>query len=320
MNEYLIVIRGAGDIATGVAYRLHMCGFRLLMLETARPTVIRRAVAFASAVFEKSVEVEGVRAVLSENLQQIETAWERGEVPVIVDESCAILGRVKVHVLIDATISKRNIGTKRGMADITIGLGPGFVAGDDVDAVIETLRGHELGRAIYKGSAAHDTGVPGEIAGFSRERIVRASAEGRVRHVCNIGDIVTKGQTVAYVDKVRVAAPIDGVLRGIIHDGVYVKRGMKMGDVDPRGEVRNCFTISEKALAVAGGVLEAILHIGFKKGRLKEGGSYGRYTAGNNLRRAKRREKICHGNNHHDCRLISKGRRLNDGDKRLRRD
>jgi len=276
MNEYLIVIRGAGDIATGVAYRLHMCGFRLLMLETARPTVIRRAVAFASAVFEKSVEVEGVRAVLSENLQQIETAWERGEVPVIVDESCAILGRVKAHVLIDATISKRNIGTNREMADITIGLGPGFTAGEDVDAVVETLRGHELGRAIYRGSAAFDTGIPGEIAGFSSERIVRAPAAGIVRPVCSIGDIVAKGQVVAYVGEDEVLAPIDGVLRGIIHDGILVKKGMKMGDVDPRGIVGNCFTISEKALAVAGGVLEAVLHIGFKKGRLKEGGSYGR--------------------------------------------
>lgn len=269
MNEYLIVIRGAGDIATGVAYRLHMCGFRLLMLETAKPTVIRRAVAFASAVFEKSIEVEGVRAVLADNLPQIEEAWERGEVPVLVDESCAILGRVKAHVLIDATISKRNLGTNRGMADITIGLGPGFTAGDDVDAVVETLRGHELGRVKYSGSAAPDTGIPGEIAGFSSERIVRAPAEGIVRHVCSIGDIVAKGQTVAYVGEARVAAPIGGILRGIIHDGILVKKGMKMGDIDPRSEVRNCFTISEKALAVAGGVLEAVLHIGFKKGRLK---------------------------------------------------
>lgn len=268
MKEYIVAIRGAGDLATGVAYRLHMCGFRLIMLETARPTVIRRSVAFASAVFDGSIEVEGVRAVLAENIRHIEEAWERGDVPVIVDESCDILGSIRAHVLIDATISKRNIGTRRTMADITIGLGPGFTAGDDVDAVVETLRGHELGRAKYSGSAAADTGIPGEIAGFSSERIVRSPADGIARSVCSIGDIVPKGQVVAYVGEDEVLAPIDGVLRGIIHDGIFVKKGMKMGDVDPRGNVNNCFTISEKALAVAGGVLEAVLHIGFKNGRL----------------------------------------------------
>lgn len=258
MND-IIIIRGAGDIASGIAYRLHKCGFRLILTEIEKPLVVRRFVSFANAVFEGETEVEGVRAVKAECIEDIYEIWRNIDIPVLCDSGCKILDSIKPLAVVDAILAKRNLGTHRAMAPITIGAGPGFEAGVDVDAVIETQRGHNLGKVIYKGTACADTGIPGNIMGYSQERLLRASNSGIIRNVLKIGDIVESGEAVVFVDDVPVKSRIDGVIRGLIADNTKVHKGLKIGDVDPRGIKENCFTISDKSRSVAGGVLEAIL-------------------------------------------------------------
>ena len=254
-----VVVKGGGDLGTGVAWRLHRCGFRVMVTELACPTVIRRAVAFAAAVFEDVITVENVVARLVVNSAGVSRCWMAGEVPVIVEPDETLFQRVPPDVMVDAVIAKRNTGTCLKDAPIVVALGPGFTAGADCHAVVETNRGHNLGRVLLEGSAEPDTGVPGTLGRESGKRVLRAPTQGVFRANSAIGDRVQIGQTVAFVDNVPVRSHLDGVVRGLLHYGLAVPAGLKVGDVDPRGVVSHCFTISDKALAVGGGVLEAIL-------------------------------------------------------------
>jgi len=263
-----VVVKGGGDLGTGVAWRLHRCGFRVLVTEKAQPTVIRRAVAFASAVFEGAITVDGITARLVEDDAGIEACWAAGEAAVLVDPQAEAVGRLRPEAVVDAILAKRNTGTSIDDAPMVVALGPGFTAGVDCHAVVETNRGHNLGRVLAdkrhpsKGSAQPNTGVPGTVGGESARRVLRAPQAGLFQGERAIGDPVQAGETVAHVDDAPVQSQLDGVVRGLLHDGLQVHSGMKVGDVDPRGVAAHCFTISDKALAVAGGVLEAILHLG----------------------------------------------------------
>ena len=256
----LTLIRGAGDIASGIALRLWRAGFEVVMTEIPHPTTIRRTVAFSDAVGNGEQTVEGVTALRAKNTMD---AWEilgQGRIPVLVDPDCACRDALKPDALVDAILAKRNLGTAITDAPIVVGIGPGFTAGTDCHAVVETMRGHTLGRAIYDGSALPNTNIPGLIGGFAGERVLRAPADGVFTGTRKIGDHVKAGETVGAVAGVPMTATIDGVLRGLLADGVAVKKGLKSGDVDPRGKAEYCRSVSDKALAVGGGVLEAIMH------------------------------------------------------------
>lgn len=254
-----VIVRGGGDLASGVVYRLVKTGFPVLVTEVARPLVIRRAVAFASAVYEGQITVEGVTARLIAGPEEAVACWAAGQVPVLVDPAGESIVTLQPAVLIDGRMAKRNLDTAMSDAPLVIALGPGFVAGEDCHAVIETKRGHFLGRVIWQGAAAPDTGRPGSVQGHEADRVLRAPSDGELLALAQIGDAVQAGQVLATVADKPVHAPFDGVLRGLLHASVPVTRGMKIGDVDPRGVRAHCFTISEKSLAVGGGVLEAIL-------------------------------------------------------------
>lgn len=266
----LIIVRGAGDLATGTIHRLKKSGFRLLVLETDQPAAIRRQVALSEAVYSKSACVEGVEAVRVKDEKQMIDAWENGKVPVLVDPKGESIASMQPKVVVDAILAKRNLGTNKNMAPLTIALGPGFEAGVDVDVVIETKRGHNLGRVIREGSAYPNTGIPGIIGGYGAERVIHAPAEGILKNKSKIGDIVEKGQVIAVIEasdkenvadikKTEVTATIDGLLRGLIRDNYPVTKGFKIADIDPRKEeLANCFTISDKARCIAGSVLEVI--------------------------------------------------------------
>jgi xanthine dehydrogenase accessory factor len=261
----IIIVRGAGDVATGIAHRLHKCGFKLILTEIEKPLVVRRFASFANAVLEGEAEVEGIRATKADCIEDIYEMWHGTDIPILCDSGCKVLENIKPLAVVDAILAKRNTGTHRGMAPITIGVGPGFEAGVDVDAVIESHRGHNLGKVIYKGTACADTGIPGNIMGYSQERLLRAPVNGVIRNVLEIGDMVKQGDVVAFVAGEPVKPLIDGVLRGLIADGTEVQKGLKIGDVDPRGIKEYCFTISDKSRSVAGGALEAILTLGKMK-------------------------------------------------------
>ncbi len=255
----LVVIRGAGDLATGIGLRLYRCGFQVIHCEVERPTSIRRTVCFSEAVRLGEAQVEGVLARRA-HLEEVPELLEEGFVPVLVDPAGDCIGALAPDAVVDAILAKRNLGTSLDMAPVVVGVGPGFTAGVDCHAVVETMRGHTLGRVYYEGSALPNTNVPGLIGGFAGERVLRAPADGVFRALRSIGDTVEAGETVATVGGVPMTATLTGVLRGLLANGVEVTRGFKCGDVDPRGEADYCRTVSDKALAVAGGVLEAILH------------------------------------------------------------
>ena len=298
-KNLLIICRGAGDLATGIIHRLHRAGHRVIALETDYPAAIRRQVSFCEAVYDGSAAVEGVTARLVPALADAETdtetcsgindtpaahivseKWdssaieavlEAGEVPLLIDPKGESIALLKPDVVVDAIIAKKNLGTTIDMAPLVIGVGPGFTAGQDVHLVIESMRGHNLARIITDGMAQPNTGVPGNIAGFTSERVIHAPAAGYIHDVRKIGDIVQKGDEIAriYPDKesydnalseyVPVNATITGIIRGLIREGYYFKEGFKIADIDPReGELSNCFTISDKARSIAGSVLEAV--------------------------------------------------------------
>ena len=266
----LIIVRGGGDLATGTIYKLKKSGFPVLVLETQNPSAIRRNVAFCEAVYRGRQTVEDMTCYRAESLRQAEQFLLEGKLTVLVDPEGEAIPKLKPLAVVDAILAKRNLGTNKEMAPITVALGPGFSAGEDVDAVIETKRGHNLGRVLWTGSAAPNTGVPGIIGGYGKERVIHSPAKGILRNVKKITDIVSKGDIIAVVEtedgSVPVEATLDGILRGLIRDGYPVKVGFKMADIDPRAdEYNNCFTISDKARCIAGGVLEAILQ---RKGEL----------------------------------------------------
>ena len=257
----LTIIRGAGDIASGIALRLYRAGIRVVMTEIERPTTIRRTVAFSDAVTSGEQTVEGVTARRAENAEEVRALLDAGVIPVLVDPDCVCREFLAPDALVDAILAKRNLGTRITDAPAVVGVGPGFTAGVDCHAVVETMRGHTLGRVYYEGAALPNTNIPGLIGGFAGERVLRAPADGVFTGTRKIGDAVEAGETVGFVAGEPMTATISGVLRGLLADGVTVKRGMKSGDVDPRGEAAYCRTASDKALAVGGGVLEAVLHL-----------------------------------------------------------
>lgn len=254
-----IVLRGGGDLGSGVAYRLHRCGFPVLITELDQPLLVRRAVAFGSAAVEGEVEIEGITARRVADVDGALSAQAAGEIPVLIDPGGQYLGEYDPSVLVDARMLKRSPGSQPVGLLMVIGLGPGFIAPMNCDAAIETNRGHYLGRVIWDGAPEADTGLPGRVQGHIADRVLRAPIAGEVTGLASIGDTVEQGEPIAAVGGVGVRAPFDGVLRGLVHDGITVPAGAKIGDVDPRGDPAHCFTISEKALAIGGGVLEAIL-------------------------------------------------------------
>jgi xanthine dehydrogenase accessory factor len=266
----LVVIRGAGDIASGIAVRLRRAGADIVMLDIPVPTAVRRAVCFSEAIRLGKMDVEGIHAVRCKDATAAVNTAASGTIAVLADPEGSSIRELSPDAVVDAILAKRNVGTTRDMAPIVIGVGPGFHAGTDSSAdchaAVETKRGHYLGRVIYDGSPIPNTGVPGNIGGFSTERVLRAPTTGTFEPVRRIGDVVKKGDLVATVNGAMLYATIDGVLRGLLQEGVPVTRGMKSGDIDPRCKVAHCFSCSDKARAVGGGVLEALLHF---SGRLE---------------------------------------------------
>jgi xanthine dehydrogenase accessory factor len=255
-----VLVKGAGEQASATAHRLFRCGFRVAMTDLAQPTAIRRTVSFCSAVYEREIEIEGVRGVLHprEDVAALPPgAWDH--VPVCVDPEAALVALWRPDVIVDARILKRNLDNHRGDAGLVIGLGPGLVAGQDVHYVVETMRGHDLGRVIASGPSSHDTGEPGEIGGYTHERVVRAPADGVFASPRRIGEQVAAGESLGSVAGVEMRARIAGVLRGLLWPGLTVTAGFKMADVDPRGDASMCRTLSDKARLISGSVLEIVV-------------------------------------------------------------
>ena len=259
MCTSVIVIRGGGDIGTGVAIRLFNSGFEVVITEIKNPRAIRREVAFATAVYNGRVTVEGIKGIKADTVRDVSNLLREDNIPVVVDPECSIADELSAGVVVDALLTKKNRGKSMDMAPLTIGLGPGFKAGRDVHIVIETNRGHNLGRVIREGYAQPNTGIPEIVDGYGEERVLRAPCDGQIKNVLNIGDQVKTDETVCFVGESEVRSAISGVVRGIIMDGMEVTRGLKIGDVDPRGIREYCFSVSDKARAIGGGVLEAIL-------------------------------------------------------------
>lgn len=256
-----VIVRGGGDIATGTIYRLHQAGFKVIILEIKNPTAIRRTVSFSQAIFDGEVEVEGVRSRLCADIEQINQAHTDHVIPIVIDPEGVLIDQYKPLVVIDAILAKINLGTKKNMADIVIALGPGFIAGQDAHAVIETNRGHNLGRIYYYGEAEKNTGIPGSIDGITWERVIYSPDDGPINVYKDIDSIVEVGDVLAEVNGKTVVANIAGLVRGMIQHGTVVFKGMKIADVDPRGNKVDCHTISDKARSIGGAVLEAILHL-----------------------------------------------------------
>ena len=273
MQRHIIVVRGAGDIATGSIQKLWRAGFRVCALETERPSAIRRLAALSDAVYDGEKVVEDLRAVRCEDVAAAFQAMDAGDVAILIDPDCESLPELKPIALVDGILAKKNLGTQRDMAPVTVALGPGFIAGEDVDVIVETMRGHHLGRLIFEGSAIPNTGVPGLVAGFDAERVIHSPAAGAVRPRRHIKDIVEAGELMAVIEpedggeSVPVLATIKGVIRGMIPDRFVVPKGFKIADIDARlDQVNYCDTISDKARCVGGGTLEAVLYMLNRRG------------------------------------------------------
>ena len=268
-NDELVIVRGAGDLATGVVYSLYKAHLKIIILETQYPSSIRRKVSLSEAVYDGESKVEDIEAVLVKSYEEalnIIANKDYKKIPILIDPNCDILKNIKPAFLIDAIIAKKNLGTNKSIAKYTIALGPGFTAGKDCDIVIETMRGHNLGRMYLEGEAIPNTGIPGNIGGKEAERVIHASSDGIIENVKNIGDFVKEKEVIAYInnnnEKIEVLATFDGLLRGIIKDGFKVHKGLKIADIDPRkSEYDNCFTISDKARNLGGSVLTAMMYL-----------------------------------------------------------
>lgn len=261
-NNNIVIIRSGGDIASGIIQRLYNTGFKVIVLEVANPSSIRRKVCYGEAVYRGEMKIENITSKLVKSIKEAIEVAQGGEIAVLVDPQGNSIREIKPPIVIDAILAKKNFGTYTSMAPITIGVGPGFYAGKDVDAVIETKRGHTLGKPIYEGEAIKNTGIPGNIGGYTKERVIHSEYEGIITNICKIGDSVKKGDIIAKINGKEICATIDGILRGIIREGYYVTKGFKIADIDPRkSEYENCFTISDKARSVGGGTLEALLKL-----------------------------------------------------------
>jgi xanthine dehydrogenase accessory factor len=257
----IVLIYGGGDLASGVALRLVRAGFQVAMTELPQPLAVRRSVSFSNAVYEGTIEVEGIRAVRVDLIDQVYQRLLAGDIPVIVDPDLEIRHKLNPDVIVDARMTKAAPAYQHPAAPLVIGLGPGFTAGIHCHAVVETMRGHYLGRVYWHGSASPDTGVPESIQNHVVERVLRAPTAGTLRTLADIGDIVQEGQMIAAVQNQPVKAHFSGLLRGLLHNGSLVQKGMKIGDLDPRGDARMVRFVSDKALAVGGGVLEAVMSV-----------------------------------------------------------
>lgn len=265
-KQQLVIVRGGGDIATGIVQKLYRSGFGVVILETEKPSAIRRQVALSEAVYEGISKVEDMTCRRCENFSAVQKIIAKGEIPLLVDPQGKSLEKVKPWAVVDAILAKRNLGTTRTMAPKTIGVGPGFTAGVDVDLVVETMRGHNLGRLILEGSAEPNTGVPGLIAGYGAERVIHAPVSGKLKHLHKIGDLVEEGEPIAAIvtakGEISVPASLTGLLRGLLRAGYQVSPGFKIADIDPRkDQLKNCFTISDKARCIGGAVLEGLLYL-----------------------------------------------------------
>ena len=261
----LVLIRGAGDLASGIALRLHHAHLSVVMTDLQQPTAIRRTVCFSQAIVYGSMTVEDVTARFCAAPENAAAILAAGELPVLADPEAKCRTALRPDVVVDAILAKKNLGTRITDAPCVIGGGPCFTAGEDCHAAVETLRGHTLGRVIYSGSALPNTNIPGLIGGFAGERVLRAPCDGIFTALHRIGDTVEEGDTIGFVEGQPMKCTISGVLRGVRDDGVPVKKGMKSGDVDPRCKPEYCTTISDKALAVGGGVVEAVLYLSAKQ-------------------------------------------------------
>ena len=260
LKELIIGIKGAGEMATGTACRLFQSNFKkIFMMETSNPLAVRRQVSFCEAIYDEKVIVEGVTAKKIFHPDEIRETWDNNYIPVIADPEWESIKVIRPHVVIDAIIAKKNLGTNKSEAPLVISLGPGFYAGKDVHVAIETNRGHNLGRLIFNGCPEPNTGIPGNTNGYTHERVLRAPCAGIFHSDLNIGAIVKKEQVVGYIDDTPVKAKIDGVLRGQIRNNTQAGKQLKIGDIDPRGQIEYCTRVSEKARAIGGSVLEAIL-------------------------------------------------------------
>ena len=279
MFSKIVIIKSGGDLGSAVAHRLVQSGFSVIITEQHSPSSIRRKVSFSEAIYQQEVVVEGVLAkkVLRENRKEMLQLCRKGIIPVLADENLEILSKIPADIVIDATLRKKNMDMHRGLAPITIALGPGFLAPEEVDAVIETNRGHNLGRIIYQGRAMENTGIPGVIEGFGRERVIYSQKDGIFSSLKEIGDLVKAGEPIGAIygaegenpAEILVLAPLDGMIRGLIAKDSAVMKGMKIGDVDPRGEKAQFDLISDKGRTISGGVLEAILHLLNKKNLIR---------------------------------------------------
>ncbi|SIO28995.1 selenium-dependent molybdenum cofactor biosynthesis protein YqeB [Halodesulfovibrio marinisediminis] len=255
----VIAIRGAGDLATGVALRLYRAGFnQLVLLETDNPLAVRRTVCFSDAVYHHSTTVENVTAVRIETPAEVVTTWDAGKIPVLCDPAADCLTCLEPDILVDAIIAKQNIGTNMSMAPLVIGLGPGFTVSKNVHRIIETKRGHTLGRVLETGSAIPNTGIPGAVQGYTTERVYWAVQDGTFTTEYAISDSIKAGDELGRIGGTPILAKISGVIRGLLRNGTIVRKGTKVGDIDPRGDAQHCYTVSDKALAIGGGVLEAV--------------------------------------------------------------
>ncbi len=261
IKDLVIGIKSAGEMATGIACRLFNANIKnIFMLETQSPLAVRRQVSFCETIYEKSITVESVNAQLTKDMYKVPFVWQENKVPIIIDPEWRSIQAIHPHVVIDAILAKKNLGTNMNEARLVIGLGPGFEAGADVHKVIETNRGHNLGTIIHKGIAVPNTGIPGDIGGFTKERVLRAPCKGIFKTELSIGTAIKKGGIIGYVEDQPIESKIDGVLRGLIKNGTKVRARLKLGDVDPRGNIEFCNTISEKARAIGGSILETILN------------------------------------------------------------
>jgi xanthine dehydrogenase accessory factor len=262
LKDLVICVKSGGEMGSAVAWRLHQANFRhIFILETPHPLAVRRTVSFCEAVHDGTSEVEGVRSVLVQGPGEFREVWDRGEIPVLVDPKGRAVAEVGPDVVVDAILAKRNLGTSVTDAPLVIGMGPGFTAGQDVHLVVETNRGQDLGRVITAGAAMPNTGIPGNIGGYARERVLRAPCPGKLTWHCSLGDDVRSGQVLGEVDGRPVTAMIPGVLRGQVRPNGHVRQGLKLGDIDPRGERAYLHTISDKGRAIGGSVLEAVLRV-----------------------------------------------------------
>jgi xanthine dehydrogenase accessory factor len=255
----LVLLRGGGDLASGVALRLHKSGLQVVISELPEPLTVRRSVSFAQAVYDKRVTVENIEGILVDSPTEISTVIAQGAIPVCVDPDAALLKTLKPQILVDGRMTKLSPETGMDAASLVIGLGPGFTAGLDCHAVIETMRGHYLGRVIWKGQAEQDTGSPESVLNYRNERVLRSLSDGIFHARARIGETIETGQVIGEVNGQLFKAPFKGTLRGLVHDGLQVTAGMKIGDLDPRGDHRLTHFVSDKSLSVGGGVLEAIL-------------------------------------------------------------